>query len=399
MARRALGRLDGGRRGVAQAHEARGLRAAERRPVVEAHERGDRGSGEQHDGDQSERDEGGVAQVPAHVLRGREERSPTGPESSPELCGTGMRGLPLPPSKTELLRSESSAQAHVSGSGRKFDERRSPPAPPCRDPRARLRVRRPASCLRAGRMGGSRAARRGVPPAAGRARARAGHAARRTERSSAGATLDALIAELAGRPPAQARAGRAGGAAARHLPAAVPRARARARRGGRERRARQERRRPAAQSSSTPCCAGLRARAAHGSPALPDDTPERPRCATRTPSGSRSCGGTRSAPTRRARCSPPATSPPRTRSAPNTLQDQPGGAPAAPARRRPGTSATRSSSTAPGTPTRRRSSRRACACRSRARRRRSPGCSTRSPASGSSTCARPPAARRPTSPH
>ena len=81
-----------------------------------------------------------------------------------------------------------------------------------------------------------------------------------------------------------------------------------------------------ATASSTRSCAASSARA----PSCPRTRrPRGPPCATRTRSGSSGSGGTCSGPTRRARCSPPTTSPPSsrcasTRSSRHDLSDIPG---------------------------------------------------------------------------
>ena len=188
-------------------------------------------------------------------------------------------------------------------------------------------------------------------------------------------TLDHLIAE---RTTGRARAGVRAALQLGLFQLAVPRPRRGARGDRRGRRAGQaEPRPPRRQRRPAP---GASARASSCPPTTP---PRAPPSATRTRSGSCGCGGTCSAPTRRARCSPPTTSPPSsrcasTRSSPVDLARHPG-----PPRR-----ATRSSSTAPfdalAHPGYARRRVHAAVARVAARR---AARSTRSPASASSTSA------------
>src|SRR3954451_11003217 len=72
-------RFDVGGRRVAESDQLVVTAAREGRPVVEADERRDRGSGEQHDADQTEREGGGLTQVAARLLEPGVQPSPTGP--------------------------------------------------------------------------------------------------------------------------------------------------------------------------------------------------------------------------------------------------------------------------------------------------------------------------------
>ena len=110
------------------------------------------------------------------------------------------------------------------------------------------------------------------------------------------ATLDHVIAGMAGRPVEQLDPPVLAALRLGAFQLALPRPRGRARRGRRVGRAGQGRRRPAARGSSTPCCAGSRARGAHAWRRCPKPRRPRPPCATPTRSGSPSCGSTRSGP-------------------------------------------------------------------------------------------------------
>ena len=164
------------------------------------------------------------------------------------------------------------------------DEVRSRIAPTVAPARA-VRVRGPAPRVRGGRVGRPRAARRGGAARPRRARPRARHAAGLRHRP---APRHARPRDRGARraPVDRARAGRARRAAARGLPARLPRPRARPRRGRGVGRARQGGLAAAAPGSSTPCCAAPPARRARWSRRCPRTRRRRPRCATRTPSGS-----------------------------------------------------------------------------------------------------------------